>query len=110
MAIKRTTIVLEERYAILLESLPNKSRIINNLLALLFENINEDDLMRISYASNHNEFLRRELQNILHRNMRLETPIKTNKTKLNKIDKQTTKEKEPISKKPIPTENWENWW
>lgn len=108
MAIKRTTIVLEERYAILLESLPNKSRIINNLLALLFENINEDDLMRISYASSHNEFLKQEFQNILRRNMKLETPTQTNKTKSNKIDKQTTKEKEPISKKS--SISYDSWW
>ena len=110
MAMKRTTIILEDRYANLLESLPNKSRIINNLLALLFINIDENDLMKISYASNKNENLRRELQSILQRNIGIETVKQTNKVKSNKTVKQAikeTKEKEPIGKKSI---SFESWW
>jgi len=110
MAMKRTTIVLEDRYANLLESLPNKSRIINNLLALLFSNVNENDLMKISYASNKNEHLRRELQSILQRNIDTETVKQTNKVKSNKTVKQTlkeTKEKESVGKSPI---SFDSWW
>jgi hypothetical protein len=110
MAMKKTTIVVEEQYANLLESLPNKSRIINTLLALLFSNVNENDLMKIAYASHHNESLRKELQNILQRNMGMQSSTQPNKTKSNKIGKQTikeTKEKEPIGKKSI---SFESWW
>jgi len=110
MAMKKITIVVEERYANLLKSLPNRSKIINNLLALLFSNVNESDLMRIAYASSHNESLHKELQNILQRNMVIELPTQTDKAKSNKNSKQTTKEskeKEPISKKP---ESFDSWW
>ena len=110
MAMKRTTIILEDRYANLLESLPNKSRIINNLLALLFINIDENDLMKISYASSKNENLRRELQSILQRNIGIEPLKQTNKVKSNKTVKQTlkeTKEKESFDKSPI---SFESWW
>jgi len=101
---------LEERYANLLEPLPNKSRIINNLLALLFSNVNENDLMKLSYVSHNNESLYKELQNILQRNIGIEPPKQTDKAKSNKNSKQTTKEskeKEPISKKP---ESFDSWW
>jgi len=110
MAVKRTTITLEERYANLLESLPNKSKIINNLLALLFINVNESELMRIAYASSHNESLYKELQNILQRNIGISLPKQTGKAKSNKNSKQTakeSKEKEPISKKPT---SFDSWW
>jgi len=110
MANKRTTIVLEERYAILLESLPNKSRIINSLLAFLFNNITENDLMRISYASSNSESLHKELHNILQRNMGIQVSTNIEKTKSNRFNKQTTKEtkeKEPISKKSI---SYDSWW
>jgi len=110
MAIKRTTIALEEQHANLLESLPNRSKIINNLLALLFSNVNEVDLMRIAYASSNNDFLRKELQNILQRNLGIE-PIKhTDKAKSNKGSKhpiKETKEKEATTKK---TMSFESWW
>jgi len=111
MAIKRTTIVLEDRYANLLESLPNKSRIINNLLALLFSNVNENDLMKISYASHNNESLYKELQSILQRNMGIETLTQTDKVKSSKTIKQTTKEpkeKEPVGKKS--SLSYDSWW
>jgi len=110
MATKKMTIVVEEQYTNLLESLPNKSRIINNLLALLFSNVNESDLMRIAYVINNNESLRKELQNVLQRNMGIELPAQQDKVKSNKVSKQTikeSKEKEPISKKPM---SFESWW
>jgi len=105
MATKKITITVEEQYTNLLGSLPNKSRIINNLLALLFSNVDEDDLMKIAYASSHNETLRKELQNILQRNMGIELPTQTDKVKSNKANKQ--KEKEQMSKKNI---SFESWW
>jgi len=111
MAIKRTTIVLEERYATILESLPNKSRIINSLLALLFSDINENDLMRIAYASSYNESLRKELHNILQRNIGIEPLKQTDKAKSNRSNKQTikeSKEKEPVGKKS--SISYDSWW
>ena len=102
--------MLEEQYANLLESLPNKSRIINNLLALLFSNVNENDLMKISYATSNNESLRKELQSILQRNMEIEQPTQINKAKSTKVSKQPIKEpkeKEPIGKKSV---SFESWW
>jgi len=113
MAVKRITITLEERYANLLESLPNKSKIINSLLALLFINVKENDLMKIAYASSNDESLYKELQNILQRNIGISLPKQTDKAKSNKAKKQTTKEpkelkeEESIGKKPM---SFESWW
>lgn len=111
MTVKRITITLEDRYANLLESLPNRSKIINNLLALLFINVNESDLMRISYASSNNESLYKELQNILQRNIGKEQPKQMDNAKSNKNNRQTakeSKEREPISKKP--SISYDSWW
>ena len=113
MAIKRATFLIEERYLKTLKTLPNKSRILNNLLALLFTNLNEDDFMKIAYASSHNESLRKELKDILRRNLGIETSIQADVVKSNKTNRQTTKEtkeKEQIAKIPISPEIWGSWW
>jgi hypothetical protein len=113
MAIKRATFLIEEQYLKTLKALPNKSRILNNLLALLFTNLNEDDFMKIAYASSHNESLRKELKDILRRNLGIETSIQADVVKSSKANRQTTKEtkeKEQITKIPISPKIWESWW
>ena len=113
MAIKRATFLIEERYLNLLKILPNKSRILNNLLALLFTNLSEDDFMKIAYASSHDESLYKEIKDILRRNLGIETSTQADGVKSNKTNRQTTKEtkeKEPITKATIPSEIWESWW
>jgi hypothetical protein len=113
MAIKRATFLIEEQHLKILKTLPNKSRILNNLLALLFTNLSEDDFMKIAYASSHNESLRKELKDILRRNLGIEVTTQTDEVKPSKTSRQTvkeTKEKEPITKVSIPSEIWESWW
>jgi len=110
---KRITVTVEKKYVDLLNSLPNKSKVVSNLIALLFNNVNESDLMKIAYASSHNESLRKEIKDILRRNLGIETSIQTDGVKSNKTNRQTTKEtkeKEQITKATIQSEIWESWW
>jgi len=112
---KRITVTVEKQYAELLNSLPNKSIVVSNLIALLLSNADENDLMRIAYASSHSETLRQELKKILQRNIEIEMPTQTDKVKTSKTSKQTSKEKESkdkeaYSKKSISVESWESWW
>jgi hypothetical protein len=110
MAMRKISFAIEERNANILESLSNRSKIVNNLLTLLFNNITENDLMKLSYALNNDESLRKEMQNILQRNMGIKVTAQTDKAKSNKAIKQTIKEpkeKEPVNKKPI---SFDSWW
>jgi restriction endonuclease len=103
---KRITVTVEKKYVDLLNSLPNKSKVVSNLIALLFNNVNESDLMKIAYASSNNETLQQELKNILYRN--IERVISVQTEKVEKI--KSNKAKELAGKKSISAESWESWW
>jgi len=110
MALKKLTVMVEERYINILGLLPNKSRVVNNLLALLFSDVDENDLMKIAYATSNSETLRKELKSILQRNMEVDISAQTDKSKTNKANKQISKElkeKEPTVKKSI---SFDSWW
>jgi len=106
---KRISVTIEEQYANILETLPNKSRFINNLLASLFGNAKEDDLMKIVYVYNNTDSLRREIHSMLQRSLGIESYKHADKAKSSKSVKQTTKEtkeKEQTIKTSIPIESW----
>jgi len=110
MPMIKIAFTIEERNANILETLPNKSKIVNSLLTLLFMNINENDLMKLSYAISNNESLHKEMLNILQRNMGVKGNTQTDKVKSSKSNKQTIKEpkeKEVVDKKPM---SFDSWW